>query len=135
MKKYFVFTVLLFTGVYCFAQELVVTRIENNFSDQWGARTTKGSWPSGDSGRQWDAVIDRFNLIRLQDSDPFAPANPLIERIGQLSFQKLKESTNSSISDIYIDPSTVYLTMGNRRFICFLYLMYGSYYYWVYEVR
>ena len=137
MKKVLAFGMFFLLGAYCFAQELVVTRIENNFSNQWAALTNGGRWPSGDSGRQWNIILNRYNLVRLDDTDPFATPNPLIDRIINLSYQRAKDNEDPYVASMHIDPSTIYLTMGNRRFICFLYFISykGGLYAWVYEVK
>lgn len=136
MRKAFVFGILLTLSAYCFAQELVVTRIEHN-GQTWWQGVNRGSWPPGDAGRQWDAVFNRYNLVRLRDSDdPFSPPNnPLIKQIGEESHFRVCD-VSPAAGRYGFDPSTVYLTMGNRRFICFIYKRYGeSYCYWVYEVK
>jgi hypothetical protein len=129
MKKYLILGLFFLVGLYCFAQELVVTRIEDNTNRNWGLNGN-GKWPTGDSGREWDAVLNSYNMVRLQNSDPFAQSDPLEDRIAELSHKKAFPDDNGG-------PHTVYLTMGNRKFICLIYspVLSSSYYSWTYEIK
>ena len=128
MKKLVFFvTFALFTTA-IFAQELAITRVEDNTTQNWAVGMRDNGWPAGGSGRQWDAVLNKYKVVRLRNSDPFAASDPLEDRIIQLSVERLDDWMN------IFGPHTVYLTMENRKFICLIYNWFGISA-WVYEVK
>ena len=89
-----------------------------------------GRWPQdGLVAPRWNNVRRSFNLVQLQN-DPFNP-NELIQRIGNMA---------SNVTDAFPGGKayTVYFTMGDRRFICFIYYEVTNlreYSFWAFEVR
>jgi hypothetical protein len=89
-----------------------------------------GYWPKDNQvSSRWDRLFLKYNLLRLED-DPFN-RNNLLLRIQEMA-------ANVTDADFGRSAYTVYLTMGNRKFICFLY--YGSrnldeYWSWVYDIK
>jgi hypothetical protein len=130
--KYFTFFVILFSvGASCFAQQLQVTSVQDN-GDYYG----DGQWPreplSATARSQWDSLFSKYSLVRVE-SDPFE-SNNLVDRIAGLAnsetaFDTLGLRQNNK-------AYTVYISWGNRRFICFIvYDIRGDYYTWTYEVK
>lgn len=110
-------------------QELQVTRVENNPGDSWDIGY-EGNWPSGKIRAQWDSLFTKYKLVRLESSDPFIPSDGLAERISSLAYS---HSNNNGIQSA---AYTIYLIMGNRKFICFTKYYYNSSpYTWVYEIK
>ena len=136
MKKVLYLGLLLSIGFICYAQEITVTRVDFD----GGLGHDGGQWPShvGPVRARWDSLFDRFNLVRLQDNDPFNP-NPLVQRLNDAAINAVVAQGNSMTLNFGRQAYTVYLTMGNRRFIVLLYNGLGSrtrsWWCWVYEVR
>jgi hypothetical protein len=123
-KKMIIFSLLLFVGMNCFSQQLRIISTESNPASGWLAGP--GAWPVGGLREQWNAVINKYNLVRLQ-TDPFEK-NELEDRIHTL----INDTYNVEIN---VQPFTAYLTMGNRRFVCFAYGWLRDLYIWVFEAK
>jgi hypothetical protein len=127
---FIVFVMLVAEGL--FAQELRITSIQDN-----GAYHGDAEWPTTRSGSakarsEWDSLFSNYNLVRIE-TDPFE-SHSLRDKIANLA--------NSALKDQYGFPQsnkahTVYLSMGNRRFICFIAhgLLYTDWWTWIYEVK
>jgi hypothetical protein len=127
VKKFgmLIILVMVVAGV-VFAQELQITRVENNGSDVG----IDGHWPIYSRlADQWNALFKRYNLVSL-NSDPFAQSDGLEARIRNLARRQFGDEL-----DLRPAAYTVYLTMGSRRFICFILNSYGDWYAWVYESK
>ena len=134
MKKLWFFCLFFSIGLICFSQELVVTSVVPD----GGLGHDGGQWPSSSSPvrARWDNLFTRFNLVQLVD-DPFN-RNELLQRIGNKAWDSVWAQGDSMTRYFGREAYTVYITMGNRKFICFLYNALGEtrrYWYWVYEVR
>ena len=125
MKKIFLFSLLVIIGANCFSQEPVVTTIARDGTVPWEFEPS--GWPRGHVGTQWNNLISRLNLVQLID-DPFNP-NELHRRIGRAAF-----NATSGVEYWGVYAYTVYLTMGNRRFVVFLFNTSGRQH-WIFEVR
>ncbi|GHV86229.1 hypothetical protein AGMMS50230_18370 [Spirochaetia bacterium] len=132
MNKVLFFGLFLFVGVICFTQELEITSVGYNGEFNWYTQKP-GQWPYERTIKsQWDELISKYKLIELS-SDPFN-RNVLADRISNLAIKSIPNNIHGG------HAYTVYLTMGSRRFICFLYDLGnpvdGIYYYsWAHEVN
>ncbi|MDR0599327.1 MAG: hypothetical protein LBG84_04500 [Treponema sp.] len=119
--------VMVIAGV-AFTQQLQVTRVDLNVGDDGGYGINDGVWPRGNIGAQWDSLFEKYKLVPVEPSDPFTQSDGLADRIMNLAGQHMKER---HINTYY----TAYLTMGNRRFICFGQISYSNSSFWVYELK
>ena len=128
MNKIIILGFFLFIGLNCFSQELQITSVVSD-GTIISMLNRGGRWPQDfQVGPRWNNVREKYNLIRLED-DPFRP-NDLIQRIGFMA-------ENNTDAFPWGKAYTVYFTMGNRQFICFLYYEVGNmreYYFWAFEV-
>jgi len=129
MKRVLLFCLFLSFGLICFGQELTVTSVVSDgkwMSDIDGG----GNWPNDlQVGPRWNSLFKKYNLVRLEN-DPFNP-NQFIGRIGEMAAGKTDGFPGGA-------AYSVYFTMGDRRFICFIYygvLAIRQYWCWVYEVK
>jgi len=129
MKKLMLLGVFLFIGLNCFGQELQVTSIVSD-GIIVSMLDKGGRWPQDyQVAPRWNDVLKKYNLIFLED-DPFKP-NDLIQKISRMA---------ENVTDAFPGGKayTVYFTMGNRKFICFLYYEVANmneYYFWACEIK
>ena len=134
MKRLLFWGVFFSIGLICFSQELRITSVVSDGS----AGLSDGNWPSSiaPARSRWDNHFTRYNLVQLEN-DPFRP-NELIEKIGSRAIDAVNAQNDSVTRYFGRQAYTVYFTMENRRFICFLYNMLyetNRFYYWVFEIK
>jgi hypothetical protein len=135
MKCFVFFGILFLIGMNCFAQQLKVTSVQDN-----GEYIGFGEWPknnffSARARSEWDSLFSKYNLVEVE-SDPFE-GNNLADRIASIA----NGATGTTYSSGLPRPRpfnkayTVYMSWGNRRFICFIAYDLSDYYTWAYEVK
>ena len=131
MWKLSIMVLILFIGLVdgLSAQELRVTNVQDN-----GTYHGEAKWPMYGTARdQWDSLFSKYNLVRVE-SDPFG-SNSLAGTIARLA-NKATLQGNGYAPDF--KAYTIYLALGNRRFICLIAYRVGNiddYWTWVYEVK
>jgi hypothetical protein len=120
-KKILFLGLFIALGVDCFSQELKVTNTNYN-----GRVEPIAQWPQDTQVRdQWDQYFTKYTLSRVEAND--FDTNDLAKRIGSISTR----TTNPKPGDAY----TIFLTMGYRKFICFLMgRLDGGTWWWIYEI-